>query len=304
MAETYEQVTAPVMLDETGLKMVEQQKAENTKRDLTNELLQKIFDAINGTTEIQRLAEQMKQTIDNYQVDLQSVMFKNLFLGDHVTAEQFEAIKKGDFSKLPLGGYWTINGITWRIVHHNYGFNRGDTAFTTNALVIMPDQNILAADGSSTHYWNKTDTTAGGYIGSEYRKTFRPQAKDKVAAAFGAAHIGVHRELGCNAVTDGKASAWAWFDADVELPTEAQIYGASVWGASTISGNGHNVGSCWGQFELFAVMPKFVVTRNHYWLRDVVSASRAAAVYYDGLADCNSASYAWFGVRPYFYLVG
>ena len=230
-------------------------------------------------------------------------IFRGASLGSEFKSAHQTAISNGSFTGLFLGDYWTINSVNWRIWGFNYYKGRGDTNCTTNHVVVMPDSNLLVADGSTTHYMNDTDTTAGGYQGSKCRTTYLTNTSEstypyqKIANAFGASHILAHRELISTAVSNGAASSWAWYDSKVEIPSETMLYGHTVW-----SNGGYNTASMPGQLPLAAIKPEFVFNRNNYWLRDVASASTFAVVSTDGAANGSGASNAWFGVRPYFLL--
>lgn len=224
-------------------------------------------------------------------------MHRNIFrgknLGASLTTEQKTNIQNGTFKDLYLGDYWNINGRIWRIVDFNYWYNCGDTAFTNNHLVIMPDTILYTAQ------MNATNITTGGYVGSEMYTANLENAKTIVNAAFGSAVL-THREYLTNAVTSGYPSAGAWFDSDVELPNEIMMYGSLVFtpaGDGTIVVNRHTISKT--QLALFSVVPKFVNIRASYWLRDVVSASGFAYVNYSGYTFCSLASYS-LGVRPVF----
>lgn len=226
-------------------------------------------------------------------VEQRRVTFRGKNLGTVLTAEQKTNIQNGTFKGLFLGDYWVIGGRNWRIVDFNYWYNCGDTAFTNNHLVIMPDTTLYTAQ------MNATNITTGGYVGSEMYTANLENAKTIVNAAFGSAVL-THREYLTNAVTSGYPSAGAWFDSDVELPNEIMMYGSLVFtpaGDGTIVVNRYTISKT--QLALFSVVPKFVNIRTSYWLRDVVSASYFALVTYYGYTYYNYASYS-FGVRPVF----
>lgn len=118
-----------------------------------------------------------------------------------------------------------------------------------------------------------------------------------IKAAFGSAHVLTKRELLTNAVNGNTPSGWAWFDSDVELMNEVQVYGSVAWGAH--DGNGYNVASGDGQFPLFMFDRTKLHNREDYWLRDVASATYFSNVTSYGLANTNYASFS-YGVRPAF----
>ena len=111
---------------------------------------------------------------------------------------------------------------------------------------------------------NGSNTTAGGYAGSELRKSGLNDAKGTIERAFGREHI---------------LTGYG-----VELMTKEMVFG-----------DGEN------RLSLFRVHKDSIATGEWYWLQDVVSAANFAFVYHYGVANDDGASYAG-GVRPAFAL--
>lgn len=218
-------------------------------------------------------------------------IYRGKNLGTSVTAEQYAAISSGKFTDLYIGDYWVIKGVTYRIAAFDYYYNCGDTNFTKHHVVIVPDTSLYKAQ------MNTSNVTTGGYTGSAMYKSNLAQAKTTIKAAFGSAHVLTKRELLTNAVNGNTPSGWAWFDSDVELMNEVQVYGSVAWGAH--DGNGYNVASGDGQFPLFMFDRTKLHNRGDYWLRDVASATFFSGVYYYGDASYSYASRS-LGVRPAF----
>ena len=221
------------------------------------------------------------------------MIYRGKNLGAVVTEEQKANIKNGTFKGFFLGDYWTIGSYTWRIVDFDYWYNCGDTAFTTPHLVIMPDKPLYNAQ------MNETNITTGGYTGSLMYTENLDQAKTLAASAFGDLIL-THREYLTNAVTDGHASAGAWFDSTLDLPNEIMMYGCHVYAAmnnGTVIPMNYTIGKT--QLALFTVVPKLISNRATFWLRDVVSSARFACVDYCGDAYYGGASTS-LGVRPVF----
>jgi hypothetical protein len=218
-------------------------------------------------------------------------IYRGKNLGTSVTAEQYAAISSGKFTDLYIGDYWVIKGVTYRIAAFDYYYNCGDTNFTKHHVVIVPDTSLYKVQ------MNTSNVTTGGYTGSAMYKSNLAQAKTTIKAAFGSAHVLTKRELLTNAVNGNTPSGWAWFDSDVELMNEVQVYGSVAWGAH--DGNGYNVASGDGQFPLFMFDRTKLHNREDYWLRDVSSASNFSLVRSNGIADGSDASYSR-GVRPAF----
>lgn len=218
-------------------------------------------------------------------------IYRGKNLGTSVTAEQYAAISSGEFTDLYIGDYWVIKGVTYRIAAFDYYYNCGDTNFTKHHVVIVPDMSLYKAQ------MNTSNVTTGGYTGSAMYKSNLAQAKTTIKAAFGSAHVLTKRELLTNAVNGNTPSGWAWFDSDVELMNEVQVYGSVAWGAH--DGNGYNVATGDGQFPLFMFDRTKLHNREDYWLRDVSSAPTFSGVNSGGYADYYGASRS-LGVRPAF----
>ena len=219
-------------------------------------------------------------------------------LGDTYTAEQQAQVASGRFQGLEIGDYWLKDGIHWRIWDADWYLGKGDTECVDHHLVIIPDENLLEADGSTTHYMNATDTTNGGYNGTGYRSTYRSQCVTKVEAMFGS-HILKHRELITSAIVSDYPSSMSWVDSTVELLSEIMLYGSAIWGVNT---NGYNIGTMYPQLMLGWMDPSRTVNRVTYWLRDIYSNTNFAAVSPSGTANTYKASYSSAGVRPFFLL--
>lgn len=225
--------------------------------------------------------------------EFHKTIFRGKYLGDTVTDEQIAAVRNGSFRDLFIGDYWTINGVSWRIVDMDYWYNTGTEAFTKHHLVIMPDK-ILYSGMMNNEY-----TTDGGYIGSKMYTENLEQAKTTIISAFGNIVL-THKEYLSNAVENGVVTSVVNTDSYVELPSEIMMYGTNIFSPTN---NGTNVfdGStfCKSQLALFAIAPGFITIRTYYWLRDVVSDDSFAGVANSGRAYWSGAKFEG-GVRPVF----
>ena len=221
-------------------------------------------------------------------------LYRGKSLGNAVTDEQLAEIEAGTFKDLYIGDYWTINGTVYRIADFDYFLRSGDTECTAHHAVIVPDVNM------DNQKMNDTNVTTGAYIGSKMYTTYMATAKAKIKADFGSTHILAHREYLANAVANGKQSAGAWYDSEIELMTESMVYGAPHFApacdGSTVPAN-YTIGC--KQLNLFRHRPDLISNRQNYWLRDVVSAANFALVDSGGICLCINASAA-LGVRPAF----
>lgn len=232
-------------------------------------------------------------------VETRRNLWRGKKLGSAVTSAQYAQISAGTFQGIFLGDYWEIGGRIWRIVDFDYWFGCGDTPCTTHHLIIMPDHTLYDAS------MNDTNITTGAYVGSKMYTNKLTEAKTIVNGAFTASHILNHREYLQNAVSNGYASAAAWFDSTVEIPNESMMYGSYAF---TPAGNGTNVVSRHTinktQLAGMKASPTLINPhRENQWLRDVVSAVNFAIVGGYGNVGYYNAS-GTYGVRVVFGLKG
>lgn len=253
-----------------------------------------LIDGTNGTRKIaaEDAAVDFAGKVSSNAINHRNI-YRGKYLGSEVTSDQQAMISAGTFDDLYTGDYWTIGGVNWRIADINYWYNCGDTNFTTNHLIIVPDKSLYNAT------MNDENITDGGYVGSVMCTTNLETAKTTITEAFGDLVL-THRDYLVNAVTSGRPSAGAWYDSSIELMTETQVYGHNIYGAMA---NGSTIPTKYTiskqQFALFRLDPTKVDIRTTYWLQDVVSASVFANVSGHGNAGYYSASNS-FGVRPAF----
>lgn len=232
-----------------------------------------------------------------------NAIYRGKSLGSTVTTAQYAAIKAGTFDDLYIGDYWTIGGVNYRIAAFDYYLNSGDTNCTTHHVVIVPDTCLYNAQMHNTssggYEGGAANTTTGGYVGSDMYKSNLEQAKTTIKSAF-SGHVLKHRIYLTNAVANGRASGGAWCDSEVDLMCEQMVYGSGIF--SPVS-DGSNVPANYrvekSQLPLFQHEPSRICNRNNWWLRDVITASYFAYVYYYGTANYNNASHS-YGVRPAF----
>lgn len=222
-----------------------------------------------------------------------NAIYRGKSLGSSVTTAQYSAISAGTFDDMYIGDYWTIGGVNYRIAAFDYYLNCGDTSCTKHHVVLVPDTCLY------NHVMNDTSITTGAYVGSKMYTEGLEQAKTSIKAAF-SGHVLSKRIYLSNATANGRASAGAWCDSEVDLMCEHMVYGNGVFSpvsdGTTIPINYRVEKS---QLPLFQHEPSRICNRVSWWLRDVISASDFAYVGYDGNANYYSAS-ASYGIRPAF----
>ena len=213
-------------------------------------------------------------------------IYRGRNLGNAVTAEQYAAIEAGTFDDLYIGDYWRIDNINWRIAAFDYYLKTGEPKCETHHLTIVPDQTLYGAS------MNDTNVT-------KMRTENLEQAKTQIKTIFGAAHILNHKLYLDNATTEGLPSGRAWFDSEVELMTEQNVCGNSLY-AGMRSGSIQN----WAeidksQYPLFAFRPDLITLNYTYWLRGIVGTTTFAMISISGVPLPVVASNV-LAVRPAF----
>lgn len=222
-----------------------------------------------------------------------NAIYRGKSLGSSVTSAQYSSISAGTFDDMYIGDYWTIGGVNYRIAAFDYYLNCGDTSCTKHHVVLVPDTCLY------NHVMNDTNITTGAYVGSKMYTEGLEQAKTTIKAAF-SGHVLSKRIYLSNATANGRASAGAWCDSEVDLMCEHMVYGNGVFSPvsdGTTVPNNYRVEK--SQLPLFQHEPSRICNRASWWLRDVISASNFAYVGGGGNASCGSASHS-IGVRPAF----
>ena len=241
----------------------------------------------------------------------------------------FEDIYPGDYIKMsrPIsayertGQYQTTGSQYGTIAGLDTMMNNGDQGNGVNYhhAVMVAGQGFGGTQHFGTSRMNATDTTEGGYYGSEMNTLVMGEVtstgstaadatiNQQLYAEFGS-HLKTTRELvtylinatGYNRFgsATGCANNWTWISAQAILMSEVEVYGATVWSSS-----GFDTGTANRQLPLFAFSKQAQNNRTaYYWLKDVASAEFFCVAYYDGGAGRVGAGYADNCVRPRFII--
>lgn len=202
---------------------------------------------------------------------------------------------------LQVGDKKTINGRTYIIADMNTMKGTGTYRVSTNhvGLIVLP---------SDTQAWNvsgKTDEGAdnrgAGYANSDLHYYLVNTLLPQVQGDLGTSHLLAHKKRFTNTVnpsgynrlgTDsGCSSNSEWIDNQyISALSEVQMYGGTIWSSS-----GYDTGEACRQLEVFKkISHTFIFESISIWLRDVVSASRAAIANSGGIASSTSVSNAYY----------
>ena len=217
--------------------------------------------------------------------------FKDIFPGDYITKQ------------VTISG--TAYTVNWVIADCDYWINKGDDpAMTAHHVAIVPQTPIFNAR------MNATNTTEGGYAGSEMYRNIIPACATGIVNAFGSDHILTFRDAITNSVDISHVSSgipqftgtpgwWGeWVSVQCNLMSEKMVYGAPICAAGAMDNT-----TATRQMSAFRLSERLInYNRNWWWLRDVVSSATFALVDGSGNAAPRFAS-GLDGVRPFALLV-
>ena len=174
-----------------------------------------------------------------------------------------------------------------------FDFNHWYGAYNSNAVVSTPHWGVLV-NTNTTHVWNASGKTAGGYVGSDLHAYLTGDVLTAVKEDM--AKLGLNlisnSRLYSTTVTDGvygkmgaasgASTSWEWSTGQqIAAPTEAEIYGVSPNSSSLFdTGEGFKQGEACRRYRI-----NELIGNIYPWLRDVVSSSYAALVVNDGNAS-------------------
>ncbi len=241
----------------------------------------------------------------------------------------FEDLRVGDFIKMsrPIsayeqtGQYQTTGSQYVTIAGIDTLMYKGDqgSGIDYHHLVMVPGQGFGGTQHFGRSRMNATNTTAGGYFGSEMNATTigavtssgstaaAASINQQLYAEFGT-HLKTIRALLSNSINasginrygtaDGCSNNWAWTSVQAVLLSEVECYGSIVWSSS-----GYDTGEANKQLPLFAYSESARNNRSaYYWLKDIASAVRFCFSYYGGASGLYNASLANYYVRPRFVI--
>jgi hypothetical protein len=269
-------------------------------------------------------------TIDQMYSMIHSGKFDDLFLGDYftksMTTDIYTRFTGASFASgtvyYEMGGTltdrtWTetedtapqtgkiyatkttkTENVTLMFAAFDYYYNVGDTALTTHHAVLIPRGYGFA----TTAKMNSSNTTVGSYFNSDMHQIVLPCYAKALKTVLNN-HLLAHRTLLPNAINastpsmagagfTGASNAWAWETVELQLMSEPQIYGTTVWSSSA-----YDVGADYKKLPVFDFINGAQYGRNFYWLRSVVSSTNFAGCDGYGIAGSSGASSARF-VRP------
>ena len=241
-------------------------------------------------------------------------LYQDLYVGDYFKMSRAISAKNPDSKNQATGSQWVTIASIGGLAH-----NGDNIDLTANHLVMVPGQGFGGTQHFGRSRMNSTNTTAGGYKGSEMNTTVigavatsgstasTATINQQLYAEFGS-HLKTTRELITNGINTsgynrfgtagGCSNGWEWASMQAILMSETELYGSIAWSSS-----GYDTGNANHQFELFAHSQSAINNRSAwYWMKDVASASSFCFSSYIGVSNYGGASYCSGYVRPRFVI--
>lgn len=242
-------------------------------------------------------------------------LYEDLRVGDYIKMSRpISAYERTGQYQITGSQYVTIAGIDTFMYKGDQG-----SGINYHHLVMVPGQGFGGTQHFGRSRMNATNTSAGGYVGSEMNTTTiggvtasgstaaDATINQQLYAEFGT-HLKTIRALLSNSINtsgvnrfgtaDGCSNNWVWTSVQAVLLSEIECYGSIVWSSS-----GYDTGDANKQLPLFAYSESARNNRNaYYWLKDVASAVRFCGSSYYGSSSDYNASDAGLSVRPRFVI--
>lgn len=241
-------------------------------------------------------------------------LYEDIFVGDYFKMSRPISAKNANSDYQDTGSqYVTIAGID------SLSGNGDNISMQYHHLVMVPGQGFGGTQHFGRSRMNPSNTTAGGYVGSEMNTTVLGEVTSTGSTADGAtinqqlyaefgSHLKTTRELLSTAInasgnnrfgdTSGCSNNWAWTSVQAVLMSEIEVYGSIAWSSS-----GYDTGNANFQLPLFRHSKGAINDGSAwYWLKDIASASHFCFCSHIGYARYYGASHANFYVRPRFVI--
>ena len=244
---------------------------------------------------------------------------RNTYRGKDITSYHndgslYEMISSGRFDDIYVGDYINANNITWLVADiDNYRYSGYKEGASDGGSMNKHHLTIIPASYLTTAVMNATNITEGGYVNSQMKKSTLPSVLNTyVKPAFGS-HILTYNTLLTNSVNatapsnagagwQGSSNGWGWYESQIDLMSEKNVYGADAF-----SGSAYDTGIDNRQYAIFQLRPEFINTngkggRFSYWLKNVSGSTTFARVHGNGHSSSDPASDSGNGVRPRFLI--
>ena len=123
---------------------------------------------------------------------------------------------------------------------------------------------------------NNSDTTQGGFAGSDMFKNTLPKLVSQLKADWGDHLLEFNEFLSTGIDLNGAPNIGAWFKVQACLMNTTQVFGAPTQYSNNANGEKYNIGNENSILPLFKLKPSDRKTGYWWWLRDIYNSQAFA----------------------------
>lgn len=176
-------------------------------------------------------------------------------------------INNGTFTNMWVGDSFVVNKHTYTIAGFNYKCGHEENTELRNHLIMLTD--VL-----STQNMNSSDTTTGGFAGTNLFKNYFPQIESQLQTDFGKHLLTFNSYLSTSVDSNGAPNNGQWFNVKACLCNSAMWRGSPSKYSNNTNGTKYNLGDETEQLPLMKIHEAAQAgTSNATWLRDISSST-------------------------------
>lgn len=210
------------------------------------------------------------------------------------TEDYATKIKNGVFDSMQVGDTFTQNGHTYKIGGFNYLCGAEQNPNLRNHLIMVMGQ----SDGPAM---NPSDTTAGGFAGSDMWKSYFPTIVNQLKADFGN-HLLTWNEFLTTGTDGNAANQGKYFAVQASMMNTVMYWGSPSKYSTSSGGKNWNTGIENKQLPIMKLHPDEQKNDGKLtWQRDIYNSQGFAGVSNDGSATWYNAS-LFLSVQAFFLI--
>ena len=172
-------------------------------------------------------------------------------------------INNGTFNNMWVGDYFIVNNHTYKIAGFNYKCGHEENTTLANHL-------IMITDALSEQAMNSSNTTAGGFAGTNLFKNYFPQIESQLQTDFGNHLLTFNSYLSTSIDGNGAPNNGQWYSLKACMCNSAMWWGSPSEYSNNANGTKYNIGDEDTQLPIMKLHTDEQGSGGQFvWLRDV-----------------------------------
>lgn len=194
------------------------------------------------------------------------------------------AIKNGTFNNMWVGDSFIVNNNTYEIAGFNYECGPEENILLGNHLIMLTD--VLPVQNM-----NSSDTTEGGFAGSDLFKKYFPKIESQLQTDFGSHLLTFNSYLSTSIDDKGAPNNGQWFNVKACMCNSAMWWGKPTEDSNNANGTKFNLGDETEQLPLMKLHTDAQKGSSEYtWLRDIANSTEFVVAGSDGSENAYDAN--------------